>query len=690
MILDFSQNGLTVVFEVNGDGSVVLSRLHADSDRDERPKKAVCATPVEVHLSGRNHPDDFCGARHTGTVGARDLRYVSHETLKTADGKLVKLLMSDGCMNVTLHYRFYDGVAALRTWTTVENVGNEPLGLEYVSSFSYTGLDGGEGYRDADSLEIFVPHNAWSREVNWHCYSPLEFGLERWEHYPKRGISTKRIAFSNTGTWSSKEFLPMGAVVNTSRHSAWMFQIEHNGSWNWEISDTDNMLYLKLSGPSEQENGWYKRLMPGESFESVKAAIAVGTDFDTALAEMTHCRRRLFQNSDANRSMPVIFNDYMNCLWGDPTEDRELPVIDRAAETGAEYFCMDAGWYADGAWWETVGEWKPEQTRFPHGIKYVFDYIRKKGMIPGIWLEIEVMGIQCPIAREWEDECFFMRHGKRVIDHGRYQLDFRHPRVRRYATDTVDRLVNEYGVRYLKMDYNIDGGVGTEVDSDSFGDGLLAHNRAYLSWMRETMERYPDLIWECCSSGGMRMDYAMLSMGHLQSVTDQSYYLKNAPIAALAGTAVLPEQGAIWSYPMPDGDRYETELNMINTMLGRIHLSGAITLLSPERFALVQEAIACYKTYRDELSSAVPFYPLGLPNYRDGFLCSALRFSDCIRMAVWRIDAADDCVTIPLTDFCHAAKILYPSDSDCSVSLQSACLSVQLPARYRAVLIEIK
>ena len=40
----------------------------------------------------------------------------------------------------------------------------------------------------------------------------------------------------------------------------------------------------------------------------------------------------------------------------------------------------------------------------------VLDYIRSKGMIPGLWLELEVMGIKCQVASEVPDEWFFMRH----------------------------------------------------------------------------------------------------------------------------------------------------------------------------------------------------------------------------------------------------------------------------------------
>ena len=148
----------------------------------------------------------------------------------------------------------------------------------------------------------------------------------------------------------------MGAVQNTETATTLLWQIESNGSWQWEISDIDNAMYLKLSGPTEQENSWYKELRKNETFESVPVCIAIGVDFNDALAHLTAYRRVLASNRGADRSLPVIFNDYMNCLWADPTEEKLIPVIDKAAEVGAEYYCMDAGWYADGTWWETVGE----------------------------------------------------------------------------------------------------------------------------------------------------------------------------------------------------------------------------------------------------------------------------------------------------------------------------------------------
>ena len=80
------------------------------------------------------------------------------------------------------------------------------------------------------------------------------------------------------------------------------------------------------------------------------------------------------------------------------------------------------------------------------------------------------------------------------------------------------------------------------MDADSFGDGLLGHQRAYLQWLDSVFARYPELIIENCSSGGLRMDYALLSRHSIQSTSDQEDYRRYATISANAPSALTPEQ----------------------------------------------------------------------------------------------------------------------------------------------------
>jgi alpha-galactosidase len=291
-------------------------------------------------------------------------------------------------------------------------------------------------------MVLHLPHNTWLGEGQWRQQRLSDHGLSK-----QIGHTMKRLSVQSVGTWSSSSFLPMAVLENRETASTVFWQIEHNGSWHWELSYDLDHLALRLSGPTQNESHWGRRLAVGERFESVTVAIgAARGGFDEAIGELTRYRRSMRRPNLDNQRLPVIFNDYMNCLWGDPTTAKLTSLIDAAADVGCEIFCIDCGWYADGNWWDGVGEWLPSLKRFPNGIREPLDRIRARGMVPGLWLELEVMGINCPLASRVADDWFFMRRGRRIIDHGRYQLDYRNPQVRAHADTVIERLVSEYGV----------------------------------------------------------------------------------------------------------------------------------------------------------------------------------------------------------------------------------------------------
>lgn len=243
-----------------------------------------------------------------------------------------------------LHYQFYTGSCGARVWTEVSNICDHNVGIEYISSFSLVNVCGGE----IDKL--WIPHNSWMREADWKGYTLLELGLDKTSAI---STTTKRISFPNTGTWSTKEFLPIAAVECKNETLIW--QIENNGSWQWELGDIVNALYLKTSGPTENENHWHKELKPGEVFTGVATGVAVGDSLNGAISALTVYRRNIVRKNSSDAKLPVIFNDYM-CIRADPTTEKMIPIIDKAAQAGAEYYCMDAGWYTIGGWWGKVGE----------------------------------------------------------------------------------------------------------------------------------------------------------------------------------------------------------------------------------------------------------------------------------------------------------------------------------------------
>jgi alpha-galactosidase len=221
-------------------------------------------------------------------------------------------------------------------------------------------------------------------------------------------------------------------------------------------------------------------------------------------------------------------------------------------------------------------------------------------------------------------------------------------------------VVTEYGADYIKFDHNIDPGIGTEVDSDSYGDGLLEHCRALVKWKNDIRKKYPNLIMESCSSGGMRTDYLTLSTGFLQSVSDQQEAIINTLLSSACPTALLPEQCGMWAYPQPVHTENDVITAMVNVLMLRPYISGKLHLCAEKSRQLVKEGLSLYKEIRGDVSKAIPFYPLGLTKYSDKFFCTGYKCDDKTYLCVWNIDEKDIEKVIPLEN-AKQAKILYPS-----------------------------
>jgi alpha-galactosidase len=645
---------------------------------------------VALQCNGENSPDQGMKSG-TGQPGVR-LLFAGKREESTPGGKRLVCTHTDSNLKLRVEsvYEAFDGLAVVRRYTRVTNEGSLPVGIDFMSSAMLHGLADPQNY-DRE-LRVHVAFNSWMAEGQWHVLRPSEMGFVENER-----TSWSEAGAGSVGSWSTERYLPMAMAENVKLGLIWFWQIEHNGSWYWEISNVsardnnaDNV-YAYLGGPDDLHSAAWKNLRPGDTYETIPVAVGcLHGGFSEAVDALTRYRRTACVRPRSNNSRcPVIFNDYMNCLWGDPTEAKELPLIAAAAQAGCEYFVIDAGWYADAHedWSQTIGAWQPSPTRWPRGLKFVLDQIRQAGMIPGLWLEPEVAGAKSLLAQK-PDSWFFVRHGKRVLKNSRFQLDFRNPDVRAYLDQVITRLVNEYGVGYIKMDYNVDSLQGTETDADSLGQGLLEHNRAHLAWLDTILNRYPDLTIENCGSGGGRMDYAMLSRLQLQSMTDQEDYLKLPAILVGASAAVLPEQLAIWSYPLANANADQASFNMVTALMCRIHQSGRLDSLLPTVSEQVAEGIRVYRdVIRRSIPAAIPFYPLGMSDVTNPEVPVALgmRAPEQTLVAVWRIDGP---ATTRIPVKVREAKILYPTGLDIKVTNDGGALNVEFPRKRMACLVQ--
>ncbi len=647
--------------------------------------------PASPHAQHR-HYRDSAGLRFAGQAGG------------SSDGlDWLEVIQLDAQAGLVVRTRFehHAGTAALRTWSSVTNTGAEPVSLRYLSGLNLTGFSLAPIATEPDRLRLAHARNAWDAEFRWQQTGLEAAGVVDIGHVGVGNDSSLGcFAVRGYGSWSTGDHLPVGAVMDTATGTAWTWQIEHNGPWQWQAMDRRRTLYVTMSGPTALDHDAAITVAPGDSFTGVPVSLAVSTGgLDGALGEMTAQRRAIRRPNADVVNCPVIFNDYMNCLMGDPTTDKLLPLVAAAARAGAEYFVIDAGWYSDEpGWWDSVGEWQPSTTRFPGGLGEVTEAITAAGMVPGLWLEPEVVGVNSPLLRRLPAAALFSRDGQPLTENGRHQLDFRHPAVIEHLDATIDRLVAEFGVGYFKFDYNLNIGHGTDVQASSPGAGLLGHNRAFSAWLDGVFARHPDLVIENCSSGGMRVDYAQLSRMNLQSTSDQTDPLAYVPIAASAPASLAPEQAAIWAYPQPDWSPDVNDLTVVNALLGRVHLSGRIDQLSPDAFDRVAAGVAAYKAIRARIRRSVGVWPLSLPGWYDAWVASGLADDDGTLLQVWRRPSAagdsPESVQLPLPAYAGASvdvSAVYPKDTTAtwSWSATDGVLTVTLPREPSAVVLSV-
>lgn len=620
----------------------------------ERGKTALSAfsdgrfAPLaEIQIAGEDGVSD---GRMYGSSEKNELRYVAHSI---SDREFIIIQRSERVETRSYFVR-YENV--LRSYTEVTNIACENITLEHVSAFCI-------GYfanrANAEKIFLYRFTNSHHAECQPRKISLFDAGL-----FMCTGKSKKRICGMNTGSQSTKEELPQAIVEDISSGICTMFQIESCNNWYWEIGESTDYFYLNAGGGNTYHNGWHKTLLAGESYRTVSVAVVRDYSVGGCIAQMTRYRRSITKVVAADKNLPTIFNEYMHLSWDSPDEYRTHRLIPEVAALGIDYYVIDCGWHNEepgNIIYPYVGQWRESKTRFPHGIKYTIDCIHRYGMKAGLWLEPEIVGKLCDeMIAYYPRDVWLTRFGKPIIAGGRRFLDFRKTAVVNYLNSVIDVLLGEYGADYLKFDYNQD--CGGYLDGE--GDALEQNNAAFLSWVDGIYEKYPNVIIEACSSGGMRLDYGTLSHYSIVSSSDQTDYRKYPYIAANILAAVLPEQAAVWSYPAAsDSDHISDETviaNMINTFLGRMHLASDISRLTDSQKQLVRNGIKYYNSLTEAKKKGVPCFPLGFTDFSQHITACGLQTEDKIYLAVWNT-GEEKRVCVPFDGKVESVLLVYPS-----------------------------
>ena len=273
--------------------------------------------------------------------------------------------------------------------------------------------------------------------------------------------------------------------------------------------------------------------------------------------------------------------------------------VDIAASVGADTFVIDAGWYGPepNNWAKNVGDWHAGAW-LPNDVNPVRNYAKEKGMLFGLWVEIESVGSAANLRKEHPD-WILTRNGTPVAN-GR-QLDFANPEVAAWAESEISRIITKYDLDLFRIDYNN----SVEEGGNRMKDGFLEntqwrHVEALYAIFDHLHKKFPNVIFQNCAGGGGRLDYGI--MQRFQN-TELSDWLR-APrgLKILNGmTWLLPPEILLRTFGTESGGLEEDgdlNLQLDTVMMSRPIFRGispTLAELDPLLGARIREGVDLYK-----------------------------------------------------------------------------------------------
>ncbi len=549
---------------------------------------------VQVKLVG----DTFLGGYAPGGTlrqneSTRSLRFREQSVMAEDDATYITTILDGGHGTVATHHlKWYAGEKTVRIWVDFANAGEEPVTLELLSSFSLGGLTPFTAGDAHDTLHVHRIRSVWSMEGRIQSEAVEDLQLEpSWA-----GHAVRCERFGQIGSIPVNHWFPWLMIEDRKNHVFWGAQIAHNASWQMEIYRKDDALAIS-GGLADQEFGhWTRNLLSGESITTPEAILTVGvaSDVDEASQRLTSGQiRAINAGPECEQDLPVMFNEYCT-TWGNPSQENIAGILEAIRGKGFSYFVIDCGWYKeDGIPWDIMmGDYNESPTLFPDGIGHTMEAIRKEGMVPGIWFEIDNIG---SAAKAYQNtDHLLKRNGATLTTTMRRFWNMTDPWVQDYLQGKVIDFLKKHHIGYIKMDYNDTIGVGCD-GFESLGEGLRQNMAASFAFIEKMKAENPGLLVENCSSGGHKLEPKMMGATVMSSFSDAHECLEIPIIAANLHRVMQPRQSQIWAVIRKSDSLQRIVYSLAATMLGRMCVSGDVAELTQEQWKAMDDGIAFYK-----------------------------------------------------------------------------------------------
>lgn len=582
-----------LVLQVNNNGRLYMvylgDKLINASDVDKF--EWTMDTGSDASVSQRGHEAYMCsggedffepalGVTHADGNKTTYLYYKDSQVRAVNGGNETIVTLADNKydVEVRLHYIAYPKQNVFKVWSEITNHEKKEISLwKYASTMLYF-----------NSQKYFLTnyHGDWAREAQ-PAMQQLTYG--------KKIIDTK---LGTRAAMHSQPFFELGFDMPASENIGRMMlgTIAWTGNFRCTF-EVDNVGGLRVIPGINPYASAYK-LKPGKTFATPEFIFTLSNNGSGEASRNLHDWARLYQLKDGTGDRMTLLNNWESTGF-DFNQGSLADVMKEAKKLGVDMFLLDDGWFAnkyprnnDKA---GLGDWEPNHSKLPDGIKGLTNAADEAGVKFGIWIEPEMVNPKSELFEKHPDWVIMQPGRDTYYYRNQLVLDLANPKVQDYVFSVIDNILKENpGVAYFKWDCN---SPITNIHSPYLQENqenlYIEYVRGLYNVLQRIAKKYPEVPMMLCSGGGARCDYEALKYFTEFWCSDNTDPFERIYIQ--------------WSmskfFPVKAMASHVTEWNKNTSMKFRLDVASMCKLgfdidmasLSPDDYKLCQVAVANYK-----------------------------------------------------------------------------------------------
>lgn len=477
---------------------------------------------------------------------------------------------------VTLFYTVFEDYDVVIRKTEFINDSNLDMVLENASSAA---IDLPVGNYDAIHFA-----GSWAREFEM-CRNNLKIGATI-EIASARGASSHQ---------ANPFVMLCDSCTDENKGEAFGFSLIYSGDHSTKISMDQNSGTRVEMGINQET--FSKVLKMKESFMTPECVLCYSDEGFGKLSREYHrlYRNQLCRSRRAHEPRPILINNWEGTYFNF-NEEKLLKIAEKAKEAGIELFVLDDGWFGkrnDDR--SSLGDWYVNTAKLPNGIKGLAEKINAMGMEFGLWFEPEMVNPDSDLFRAHPDWTIHIEGRAPALSRNQLILDLSRREVCDYIIDQITNILANANISYVKWDMN-------RSMTDRPYKGYNYDFIKGLYYVMETVtEKFPDVLFEGCASGGGRFDPGILAYMPQIWTSDNTDAVSRMQI----------EYGTSFIYPMSTISAHVTAVpNHQNDRITPLRTRAAVAFtgafgyemdlctLSNEEFMEIKQQVIEYKQLR--------------------------------------------------------------------------------------------